>query len=467
MLITLIIQIVYGEKKLSLYRGQSPIFSEKKWPRNRGLSPAGAGFLIKIFYAIAAKVGLSILCTGGLVRNFLDSRRPDRYTDSTPNIPNSTRNELTVKTNLACAHLPRLVLLATIAVLFYPRSLLADSSDSKELTKAATWNWSSGQTWLERLTTWADATGPKEKQSLVRESANRIPELRGVELHEGILQVAALIDPAVADFLKALDLPWSQGTYDQLDAQLSSLVANGAIPAWLKPDLQLAFCRSLIQNQWIDESWARLQTIQLDSLSDPSSWLFSAGVCQHYLLLKQPCLESLNKLLERESEIPSRYAITARLMLSDIEPLKQDSLDEVARMMNDVERRLTLGRTGKQVRDQEQAIIDKLDKMIDEMEKQAQQQQQQRQQQQQQQQRQRQQQNQQQQRQKAAQDSQPGGGDGQGEVDDKDIGDQSGWGNLPPAARQEALQNITKDLPSHYREVIEAYFKRLSKSPEK
>jgi hypothetical protein len=467
LLITLTIQIVYGEKKLSLYRGQSPIFSEKKWPRNRGLSPAGAGFLIKIFYAIAAKVGLSILCTGGLVRNFLDSRRPDRYTDSTPNIPNSTRNELTVKTNLACAHLPRLVLLATIAVLFYPRSLLADSSDSKELTKAATWNWSSGQTWLERLTTWADATGPKEKQSLVRESANRIPELRGVELHEGILQVAALIDPAVADFLKALDLPWSQGTYDQLDAQLSSLVANGAIPAWLKPDLQLAFCRSLIQNQWIDESWARLQTIQLDSLSDPSSWLFSAGVCQHYLLLKQPCLESLNKLLERESEIPSRYAITARLMLSDIEPLKQDSLDEVARMMNDVERRLTLGRTGKQVRDQEQAIIDKLDKMIDEMEKQAQQQQQQRQQQQQQQQRQRQQQNQQQQQQKAAQDSQPGGGDGQGEVDDKDIGDQSGWGNLPPAARQEALQNITKDLPSHYREVIEAYFKRLSKSPEK
>jgi hypothetical protein len=107
-----------------------------------------------------------------------------------------------------------------------------------------------------------------------------------------------------------------------------------------------AFCRSLIQNQWIDEAWARLQTIQLDSLSDPSSWLFSTGVCQHYLLLKQPCMESLNKLLERESEIPSRYAITARLMLSDIEPLKQDSLDEVARMMNDVERRLTLGRTG-------------------------------------------------------------------------------------------------------------------------
>jgi TolA-binding protein len=123
---------------------------------------------------------------------------------------------------------------------------------------------------------------------------------------------------------------------------------------------------------------------------------------------------------------------------------------------------LGLGRTGKQVRDQEQAIIDKLDKMIEKMEEQQQQQQQQQQKQQQ-----RQKQNNPQQGRQAAQDPMPGGGDGQGEVDNKDIGDKSGWGNLPPAARQEALQSITKDLPSHYREVIEAYFKRLSKTPEK
>jgi TolA-binding protein len=182
--------------------------------------------------------------------------------------------------------------------------------------------------------------------------------------------------------------------------------------------------------------------------------------------MKQPCEDSLRKLLEREMELPSRYAITAKLMLSDIEPLKEDSLDEVARMMNDVERRLSLGRTGKQVRDQEQAIIEKLDKMIEKMEQQQQQQQQQRKQQQQQRQQQQQQQKDSSQ-QKASDQSAPGGGSGEGEVDNKDIGDKSGWGNLPPAARQEALQSMTKDLPSHYREVIEAYFKRLSKGAEK
>jgi TolA-binding protein len=132
--------------------------------------------------------------------------------------------------------------------------------------------------------------------------------------------------------------------------------------------------------------------------------------------------------------------------------------------MNDVERRLTLGRTGKQVRDQEQAIVEKLDKLIEQLEQQQKQREQKQKQKQQQQQ-----QNdpKQQKAQQAADESMPGGGDGQGDVDDKDIGDKSGWGNLPPAARQEALQSITKDLPSHYREVIEAYFKRLSKTPEK
>jgi hypothetical protein len=60
-------------------------------------------------------------------------------------------------------------------------------------------------------------------------------------------------------------------------------------------------------------------------------------------------------------------------------------------------------------------------------------------------------------------DSMPGGGTGPGEVEQKRTGAQSGWGNLPPKARQEALQQISKGLPAHYREVIEEYFRRLAR----
>jgi hypothetical protein len=125
--------------------------------------------------------------------------------------------------------------------------------------------------------------------------------------------------------------------------------------------------------------------------------------------------------------------------------------------MKDVQRRLDLERSGKVVRDQEDSIVEKLDKKIDEIEEQLQQQQQQMQM--------AQQSKGDQQKQSQGspmQDSMIAGDSGPGNVDKKDIGKLSGWGDLPPAQRQEALQKMTQDLPSHYREIIEAYFKRLA-----
>jgi hypothetical protein len=60
------------------------------------------------------------------------------------------------------------------------------------------------------------------------------------------------------------------------------------------------------------------------------------------------------------------------------------------------------------------------------------------------------------------QDSQIAGSSGQGDVDKKKLDPRGGWGNLPPAKREEALQQISRDLPTHYREAIEAYFRKLA-----
>jgi hypothetical protein len=334
------------------------------------------------------------------------------------------------------------------------------ATDPQELRKQASWNWPDANRFRTSFEEWIDRSLKEDAKREARDAATALSTKRGITLHEAVLHLASECDASIKSFVDSLRGTWGADSLQSLDAQLSSLIANGAIPGWIKPDLQLAYARALVHHQFIDEAVSHLSPLTIDSTSDPSSWLFTMAICQHHLLMKQPCEESLGKLLERETEIPSRYAITARLMLTDIEPLKEDSLDEIARMMNDVERRLALGRAGKQVRDQEQAIIDKLEKMIEQLEQQQQQQQQQ--------QRQR---GGSQQQQRPNQDpmkqSQPAGAQGAGDVDEKDIGDASGWGNLPPAQRQEALQSITKDLPSHYREVIEAYFKRLANSPSK
>jgi len=60
-------------------------------------------------------------------------------------------------------------------------------------------------------------------------------------------------------------------------------------------------------------------------------------------------------------------------------------------------------------------------------------------------------------------DSMPGGATGPGNVDAKNIGEKAGWGDLPPKGRQRALQQLGKDFPSHYREVIEEYFRKLAR----
>lgn len=335
------------------------------------------------------------------------------------------------------------------------------ASDPQLLKKKSSWNWPEKQSTIQRLQAFLESRLSGEQLSEAQKEASLESLSGGVGILDLILASTAKAEPSIAELKQCLDDTTAIDS-NSLESKLARVLSSGSIPNWLKTDIQLICCRFQVNHSLFDEALQKLQPLSLDSMSDPATWLFCTAVCQHHLLMRGACLETLDKLLERETELPSRYAVTARLMQSDIQPLKEDSLDEIARIMNDVERRLALGRTGKTVRDKEQAIVDKLDKMIDRMEQQQQQQQQ----------------KQQQQKNKGnsqgqkpnssdrpMDDSQLAGGKGPGEVDPKNIGDSSGWGNLPPAQRLEAVQNITKDLPSHYREVIEAYFKRLATSP--
>ena len=54
---------------------------------------------------------------------------------------------------------------------------------------------------------------------------------------------------------------------------------------------------------------------------------------------------------------------------------------------------------------------------------------------------------------------------GPGSVDPKKLeGLAKQWGKLPEKQRAEAMQELTRDLPPKYREVIESYFRKLAAS---
>lgn len=265
-------------------------------------------------------------------------------------------------------------------------------------------------------------------------------------------RVAATFGIVAADAKALVDL--CRRPRDRVVLPEFGFLTDDVTPAWERYNLRLIYGRWLAHERLYDESFAQLNGLQPDDVVDPAALLFYQGLVQHHLLQKDPAAATLQRLLERSDELPRRYASLAKLMLADMKDLEDDSLDHIARRMQDVERRLDLGRAGPKVREVEDGVIKSLDKLIEEIEKQ-------------------------QQAAAAAasasgamrpsqpaQDSRILEGKGPGQVDRKALGTKAGWGDLPPKQRQEALQQIGKDYPAHYRDVIEQYFRKLASDDE-
>ncbi|HEX4128562.1 MAG TPA: hypothetical protein VHZ24_00880 [Pirellulales bacterium] len=225
-------------------------------------------------------------------------------------------------------------------------------------------------------------------------------------------------------------------------------LTTAEVPPLMRNHLKLLYGRWLAQQRLYDESLDQLRELIPADVVDPATLTFYQAVGHHRLLHKSEGLAALDRLLDDTAEVPVRYRTVGSLMRSDLSALDDKSLDHITRRMDDVRRRLELGRAGKHVREIEDGVIASLDKLIEDMEKKAQQQ--------------------------SMAGASSGGSatpmqqprlapaQGAGEVDHKRIGNSSGWGDLPPKQREEALQQIGKDFPAHYRDVIEQYFRKLA-----
>lgn len=341
------------------------------------------------------------------------------------------------------------------AALFLSQLLLPPTSGTAEteLRKEAAWQWPTLERYQDHVSSYLDQVQASESlRGQVQQIWVKGVGMKGPELLDHLLDTAGLVEPRIAEVVGALRSPSSILVAPR---DLSWLTSD--VPGWLQDVIRLSYGRAYAQRRLFDEALESLSGLELSQVCDPASLLFYRATSEHHLMKKNDCLDNVKLLMQRESELPTRYRQVATLMQADIAPLEKDSLDEIARMMSDVQRRLDLGRAGQVVRDEEDNIVKKLDKMIEDIEEQAQKMQQQ------QQAAQQQNQNQQQSAQQPMDDSQIAGGSGPGDVDPKKMEDRGGWGNLPPAQRQEALQRLTEELPTHYRDVIEGYFRQLAK----
>jgi hypothetical protein len=322
-----------------------------------------------------------------------------------------------------------------------------DTRGNQEFAQKATWKIPAVESVREQALGWLttreiDAAARAQLETLWTSAAAGGHELHLLDL---LCATLAAADPQARELVAKCSGP-RQGVALPDVAWL----ADEKTAALARNNLRLLYGRWLVQEALYDEAGEQLKDLKPDDVVDPAALLFYQSVIDHRMLRREPGLAVIARLLENESQIPKRYASVVHLMQADLEGLKDESLDHIARRMEDIRRRLDLGRAGPKVREVEDGVIASLDKLIEEIEKQ-------------------------QQAAAAAasgrgtlrpaqpaQDSVPMQGKGPGEVAKKPIGNQSGWGDLPPRERQAALQQIGKDFPAHYRDVIEQYFRKLA-----
>lgn len=258
-----------------------------------------------------------------------------------------------------------------------------------------------------------------------------------------LVHVASICLPEIPDQVtRLLDAPGEQPRWP-VPEQLSSrdtLIAN----------LNLHLAREYVRRGLAEEGLALLEAIAAEQVVAPVCYRFFKAVAHYQSNQMDQAMVELDQLASL-SNVPHRYVETANLIRAELLPVKQQSLQSIAHDMRRVGRRLENGQTGEKVQVLANDVVKRLDTLIEELE--------------------------QQQRQQSAsggdssqssgpmEDSRlPAGGQTKGEVGDRALKISTDWGKVPEKEREQALQQLDRRFPGHYREAVEQYFRRLATS---
>jgi hypothetical protein len=293
--------------------------------------------------------------------------------------------------------------------------------------------------WLDDADLPADKTGEVERLWPAEAPA-------AANLLDRLAESFALAQPSAAELVRRC-----QAAYEGPAAPSAEWLGEPDLPPLVRNNLRLYYARWLAQFGLYDEVLDQIGDLRPADVVDPQSLLFYQMAAHHQLVQPDEARAALAQLLEHEDQLPRRYQQVAQLLERDLASLEDESLDHIARRMRDIRRRLDYGRAGAKVQKIEQGVVDSLDKKIEDLEKQQQQQQQsassgsgs-------------------QQSSRPMEESRPAELKAPMQVDRRDIGHSTGWGDLPPKQREQAMQQIGREFPAHYRELIEEYFRELA-----
>jgi hypothetical protein len=152
--------------------------------------------------------------------------------------------------------------------------------------------------------------------------------------------------------------------------EVPAVLKDNKKPVFYRANLALAYAKALSNRRVYEEALETLKIAKPEQVVDPASYLFHKAVAEHALLLKKEADESIVRLLDDVVDAPERYKMVAALMHFDMLTWREKDLGEIARKMDNIERRLELARGGKKTQEMQKEVVMRLDELIKKLENQ-------------------------------------------------------------------------------------------------
>jgi len=193
---------------------------------------------------------------------------------------------------------------------------------------------------------------------------------------EAIWKTDAPVLDKVADTLALGDpkaktlLSEARDTNRAAPTEVPAILKDTKQPSFYRANLALAYAKALSTRRIYEESLDALNSVKVEHVVDPASFLFNKAVAEHALLKGSQASTTILRLLDDVPDAPERYKMVASLMVFDILQWKDKDLGDIARKMDNIERRLDLTRGGPTTQKMQREVLLRLEEMIKEKENQ-------------------------------------------------------------------------------------------------
>jgi hypothetical protein len=219
---------------------------------------------------------------------------------------------------------------------------------SAERARAEAW------AWLQARTK-ADQEAQKRFETIWADGERTVLECLGATFELGDPEAAALLKEA-------------RDAHHSAPTNVPKMLTDSSRSAFERANLGLLYARMLVQRRVYEEALGVLRLTKVEQVADPAAYFFDRAVAEHALMQKSEANRSIVGLIEDVGDVPDRYRVLALLMYQDMLNWRDKDLGDIARKMDNIERRLELARGGPQTQKLQREVVARLDELIKQLE---------------------------------------------------------------------------------------------------